>query len=361
MNDESQDLLTKFEPKEYAVVTADPQVLAVRFHPSGKLLAAGGFDGRLRRWDLSTEEPQELAALTGHNGWLHAMAFSNDGQRLYTGDSWGKLSAWDLNGSDAQLAWSLDTAHDGWLRDLDISEDGSRLVTCGRDQVVRVWSAIDGAALFESRGHNNDVYSVRFHPQEPLIASGDDRGIVKLWSATDGSVVREFDASVLYLEHRLQDVGGVRYLAFDQKGETLAVGGTIPKNGGTVQGTPSILLFNFESGELTHTLNLGDANHCFVHEIILHQAGFVMAVTSGTPGQGQVIFQRPDDEKPFFVTTKLSNCHSVHLHEATGRIAVVATNRGSNGNGRRLGDDGEYEGNNSPIHLFQLPETATES
>ena len=81
-----------------------------------------------------------------------------------------------------------------------------------------------------------------------------------------------------------------------------------------------------------------------------------MAVTSGTPGQGQVVFQRPDDEKPFFTTTKLSNCHSIHLHEPTGRFAVVATNRGSNGNGRRLGKDGEYEGNNSPIHLFQFAE-----
>jgi hypothetical protein len=34
----------------------------------------------------------------------------------------------------------------------------------------------------------------------------------------------------------------------------------------------------------------------------------------------------------------------------------VATNRGSNGNGRRLGENGEYQGNNSPIHLFQFAE-----
>ncbi len=356
MSDESQELLTRFEPKELAVVTADPQVLAARFHPSGKLLAAGGFDGRVRRWDLSTETPTELPALTGHNGWVQAIAFSSDGQRLYTGDSWGKLCAWDITDGEPRLGWSLDQAHDGWLRDLDVNADGSRLVTCGRDRVVRIWAAVDGAPLFELRDQDADVYSARFHPQQPVIVSGDERGKVKLWGTTDGRMIREFDASVLYLEHRLQDVGGVRTLAFDRDGNTLAVGGTIPKNGGTVQGTPAVLLFNFETGELTHTLKFGDANHCFVHEIILHDAGFVMAVTSGTPGQGQVLFQRPDDEKPFFTTTKLSNCHSIQLHEPTGRLAVVATNRGSNGNGRRLGKDGEYEGNNSPIHLFQFAE-----
>ncbi len=117
-------------------------------------------------------------------------------------------------------------------------------------------------------------------------------------------------------------------------------------------------MFDFANGGLTHTLKFGDENHCFVHDVILHDAGFVMAVTSGTPGQGQVLFQRPGDEKPFFTTTKLSNCHSIHLHEPTGRLAVVATNRGSNGNGRQLGKDGEYQGNNSPIHLFQFAEAA---
>ena len=164
MSDESQQLLTRFEPKELAVVTANPQVLAARFHPSGKLLAAGGFDGRVRWWDLSTDEPQELPALTGHNGWVQAIAFSHDGQRLYTADSWGKLCAWDIDDGEPRLAWSLDEAHAGWLRDLDVNADGSRLVTCGRDRVVRIWAAVDGAPLFELRGHDTDVYSVRFHP-----------------------------------------------------------------------------------------------------------------------------------------------------------------------------------------------------
>ncbi len=361
MSDESQELLTRFEPKEFAVLTADPQVLAARFDPSGKWLAAGGYDGRVRLWELTTDERNELPALTGHSGWVQAIAFSRNGQRLYTADSWGQLCAWDFHDGAPQLAWSLDEAHAGWLRDLDVSADGSRLVTCGRDRVVRVWSAADGAPLHELRGHAHDVYSVRFHPTQSFVVSGDERGIVKLWNVTDGIVAREFDASVLYLEHRLQDVGGVRTLAFDKLGNTLAVGGTIPKGGGTVQGTPSILLFRFETGELAHTLKLGDENHCYVHEIILHDADFVMAVTSGTPGQGQIIFQRPGDEKPFFTTTKLSNCHSIHLHEPSGRLAVVATNRGSNGNGRQLGKDGEYAGNNSPIHLFQWADAAATS
>lgn len=354
MADDTKQLLARFEPQQYHVLTADPQVHGARFSPGGKLLAAGGFDGRVRLWDVAEDEPRELPPLTGHQGWVQSIAFSPDGSLLFTSDSWGQLRAWDLSGDCVQLAWSLDGAHDGWVREVHVSPDGKRLVTCGRDQTVRVWTSVDGAILFELREHEHDVYCARFHPQGELIVSGDDRGTIKVWDASTGQCQRELDASVLHLLHRLQDVGGVRAVAFSADGTTLAAGGTVPKNGATVQGTPTVLLFDFASGELRSTLSLGAASHCFVHEILLHEAGFVMAVTSGTPGQGQLLFRRADDEQPFFITTKLPNCHSLSLHQATGRLAVVTTNRGSNGNGRRLNKDGEYPGNNSPIHLFKL-------
>ena len=164
MSDELQPLLTRFEPQELAVVTADPQVLAARFHPAGKLLVAGGFDGRVRWWDLSADMPQELPASTGHNGWVQAITFSRDGRRLYTADSWGKLCAWDISDGGPQLAWSLDEAHAGWLRDVDGNVDGSGLVTCGRDRVVRIWAAGDGAPRRSHRGARAGQGGGGWHP-----------------------------------------------------------------------------------------------------------------------------------------------------------------------------------------------------
>jgi hypothetical protein len=153
----------------------------------------------------------------------------------------------------------------------------------------------------------------------------------------------------------LQDVGGAKVLAFDSEGTTLACGGTTPKNGGTVTGIPSILLFDFASGQLKTTIKHGSENDCFVHDVHLHQAGFVMAVTCGTPGQGKLLFQRPEDAEPFFVTTKMANTQSLSMHPEGRHFAVVATNPGSNGNGRQL-KNGEYIGNQSPIHLWTFPE-----
>ena len=42
------------------------------------------------------------------------------------------------------------------------------------------------------------------------------------------------------------------------------------------------------------------------------------------------------------------------MHPNGRRIAVTATNNGSNGNGRRL-KNGAYLGNNSPLHILDMP------
>lgn len=347
-------LAEQFTPQDDKVVTADLQIHAARIHPDGRRLFAGGFDARVRTWSIDGDEPTELPALTGHNGWVQAVAISPDGQRLYSGDSWGKLTCWDISADEAKQLWAVEDAHDGWLRDVHVSGDGSRIVTCGRDRRICIRNVTDGKCIVEPRVHTHDVFVVRFHPSGETLVVGDDRGTVLILASSTGDELRRIDAGELYLEHRLQDVGGVRTLTFDADGKSLAVGGTTPKNGGTVQGVPTVLLFNFETGEKTHTLGYGATTHCFVHDVAFHEAGFIMVVTSGTPGQGQVLFQRPDDEEPFYTNTKIPNCHSLSFHTPTGKLAVASTNRGSNGNGRRLDANGEYAHNNSPIHLFNL-------
>ena len=90
-------------------------------------------------------------------------------------------------------------------------------------------------------------------------------------------------------------------------------------------------------------------------DLVWHPAGFLMLTTSGQPGNGKLIFRRLTDDAAFFETTKLPNCHSIALHPSLHKLAVIATNAGSSGNGRSLAKDGTYPGNFSPIHVWTLP------
>ena len=84
-----------------------------------------------------------------------------------------------------------------------------------------------------------------------------------------------------------------------------------------------------------------------------HPEGYLIAVTSGNPGTGQLLFIDLDQAEPTYKNNTLANCHAVSVHPNGRTLAVTATSKGSNGNGRRLDKDGNYLGNSSPIYLFQ--------
>lgn len=353
-----KQLKERFEPKQAKVIEADPQVLAARFTPCGKFLLAGGFDGRIRRWSMADEANPELTPLVGHNGWVQAFVMSGEGSLLFSADTWGALRGWCYADEKPEPKWNVPAAHDGWIRSLALSPDGKTLASCGADGKLRLWNAADGVPVKDLVGGGEELFSLAYHPFGESIFAGDWKGMVRQWEVASGKLVREFNAGVLYKVDRIQDVGGVRSLAIDKEGKLLAVGGAKPATGGFVTGVSAILLFDAASGELKQSLDVGTANDVYVTDLAWHAAGFFMAVTSGQPGSGKLFFQRPEDKEAFFSTNAMPNCHSLSLHPGGLKLAVVSTNRDSNGNGRPVDKAGAYKGNRSPIHLFALPAAA---
>lgn len=354
------------EPQELKVVNADPQVVQARYSSCGKYLLAASYDARVRRWDLSQEELPEMTPIGGHGGWVTALACAPQDDAIFTVDSWGQLRRSTYRTEPVTTAWSVAAAHQGWIRDVAVSPDGQRVATCGIDKRVRIWSAADGKPQHEfatGDGPNyaplngcltGDVAVLKFTADGQSLITGDLAGQVKLWNLATNQSVREFNASSLFKLDRLQDTGGVHCLAMDRDQKWLAVGGTVPKNGGTVVGPPTLLVFDFTNGELKHTLTFGQPNDCFVTDAVFHPSGTLIVTTSGTPGSGQLFLQNLGEEKPVVTVKKMLNIQSVSLHPDGSRLAVVATNSGSNGNGRPLTKDGKYEPNRSPIHLLKL-------
>jgi WD40 repeat protein len=360
MDQDPKKLLERYEPKEFKVLKSEMQICTARFSHCGKVLAAGCYDSLVRRWDLSSDDLAELPPLNCQGGWIQRLAFHADDKRLFVADSWGQLQAWSYGEKEAQPLWSAPKAHDGWIRGLAISPDGEKLATCGIDQKIRLWSTADGKPLAEYAANSEPVFALAFHPDGKSLVSGDLKGIVRQWDLADGKVVREFDAKLLHTLNRLQDVGGVRVLTFDGEGKTLACGGLVPKNGGNVQGVPTILLFDWQTGKTKQTIKVGTDGDGLVYDIQLLPEEIVMAVTSGNPGTGKLFLLAPGDEKPFFITPKMANCQSLDMHPNGRRIAVVATTSGG-GNGRQLNKMGQYEGNKSAVHLLDLPAESTPS
>ena len=176
MTDDATKQLERWQPKLTRTVTPKSQLLTVRYSPCGKLLAAGGCDGKVYRWDL-TAGVSELSPLSGHDGWVQGLAFHPDGRRLFTADSWGRLTCWSYR-EDAKPLWTVQAAHDGWVRQAAVAPDGKTIATCGADRQIRLWSAGDGQTVQELAG-DQDVYSLAFHPDGKALVSGDLKGVVR--------------------------------------------------------------------------------------------------------------------------------------------------------------------------------------
>lgn len=348
MNTDPKKLAEQYTPKQGKSLKTDRQMDMIRFSPDGKLLAAGCQDGSIRRWD---EQLAELPPLTGHGGWVQAIAFHGDGKRLFSADTHGGLRCWPAAEKEPKPLWGNERAHDGWIRALAISLDGKSLATCGRDQTVRLFSVDDGKQQQELRG-DADLFCLAFHPDGKSLVVGDLFGVIKQWDLATGKVTRQFDAKILHKLDRMQDSGGVRCLAFDREGNTLYAGGSSAPSGGFVQGTPAFLVFDWKSGKTVQTRTVATNNDGFVHDLHVHAAGFVMGVTSGQPGNGKLFFQRAEDAQPFFITPAMPNCHSLAVHGK--RIAVLASG-GNFGNGRQLDAKGEYPGGTSPVVIWEMP------
>lgn len=361
MSDDLATLKTRFEPKEAKPLKLDRQLNEARFTACGRFLLAAGHDGSVRRFDATADEMTELKPLAGHNGWVQRLAVPQKHDEgmpedfLFSADSWGQLRCGSFVDETAAPRWSDPAAHDGWILDVALSPSGRLIATCGIDRMIRVWSTADGSKTYEFANPDWEVLSVAFAPDESSVVAGDLSGMVRQWDFASSKATREFNASDLHKSDRLQEVGGVRRMIFGPDGKQLLCAGTKPKVGGNVQGIPAITVFDWQTGQITKTLELGKEGDVYVTDLAFHPEGFLMITISGNPGTGKLQFRRVEDEVPFFETTKMPNCHSLALHPDKQRLAVVATNGNSNGNGRNLDKDGKYPGNFSPIHLWKLP------
>ena len=268
-------------------------LIACRYSPDGKRLAATAQDNRIVLWNLETDERREL---DGHESWVNALQFSQDGLSLVSGGCDGRLCWWDLSGGATQPVRVVE-AHAGWVRSLALSPDGSTLASGGNDCQVALWSMADGEPLQRLTGHEKHVYSVAFHPSGAIV-SGDLAGSIRDWNLSDGSLTRQFDGAKLHSYNGGQgvDFGGVRSLAFSADGKQLAAGGL--QNASNPLGAvhdPLVLVYDWESGEPTRTLETGDLKGV-VWRVAFVADGWIAGASGGSSG-GYLLLWNPEQEK----------------------------------------------------------------
>ncbi len=273
-------------------------LITCRLDPTGKFVFATGEDRAIVRWDLA--DAKKKTVFSAHDGWVWALACSQDGQTLVSAGADGTLIWWPATVEKPAPQRKV-TAHKGWIRSLAVSPDGKLLASGGNDRMVKLWNLADAKMVQEFSGHERDVYTVTFHPNGKFLLSGDLLGKVHQWDLATGKSVRVLDAKELHSYNAGQQVhfGGIRGLAVSPDQKAIACGGLHKGSNplGNVE-EPIVQRFDWNSHQLLKSHLASGLTNSTVWRSLFHPDGTLMAACGGGSG-GHLLFWGKDDEKPF--------------------------------------------------------------
>lgn len=132
------------------------EVNAVKWDPSGKMLASCSDDCTAKVWDTSNNKTQPLHDFKSHQQEIYTVKWSPTGQ-----------------GSKNPTKPPI-------------------LATASFDGSVRLWDVQNGTCITKLLRHRDSVYSVSFSPSGKYLASGSLAGQLYVWKVLDGKHVKSF-------------------------------------------------------------------------------------------------------------------------------------------------------------------------
>lgn len=163
------------------------------FSPNSEDIAVGGSSGKLVICNVETGAV--VKSVPAHLDWVTTVAYSPDGKWIATGGSDSRVKIWSSNG---ELENTF-TSHKRHITKVRFSKDGSRLYSSSQDNTLIIWDLrkkLQGMLIEVSEADVNDFV---LSPDESKILTISDDGIMKLWSNTDFSLLKEITVST---EHR---------------------------------------------------------------------------------------------------------------------------------------------------------------
>ncbi len=213
----------------------DSQVRALSYTPDGRYLLSTGTNDGITLWDAQNNNYERLTVLNDERGGQNAppvtLAIAPDSILAAAGGSDGHITLWNL--STQRVVQQLD-GHTDQINDLAFSPDGRLLASSSVDQTAIVWDVAEGEMLWDPfTGHDGIVWSVAFHPNSQQLSTGGGDGLILTWNLNSGQQSRRplagekgWVTSLVYLPEGDKLIAGNRFndiLVWDMDRQTLDV------------------------------------------------------------------------------------------------------------------------------------------
>ncbi|OQD77245.1 hypothetical protein PENDEC_c003G02509 [Penicillium decumbens] len=190
----------------------DGPVRGIDFHPTQPLFVSGGDDYKIKVWNYQTRRC--LFTLNGHLDYVRTVFFHPELPWILSASDDQTIRIW--NWQNRSLICTM-TGHNHYVMCAQFHPTEDLIASASLDQSVRIWDIsglrkkhsaptsisfedqmaranpnqadmfgnTDAIVKFVLEGHDRGVNWVSFHPTLPLIVSGGDDRLVKLWRMSD--------------------------------------------------------------------------------------------------------------------------------------------------------------------------------
>jgi WD40 repeat protein len=155
------------------------EVGALAFIPGDKNhFISGHWDARMYLWDLSnlanvkkTEFPQNPDLFP-----ISSVAVAKGGTLAATGSFNNTVTFWDVT-NKTRAAFQPDPAHahTEWVWRVAFSQDGSKLASAGEDGLIKIWNATNGAFIRQFNAGSDGSMGVAWRDDHTVVFIGDGR------------------------------------------------------------------------------------------------------------------------------------------------------------------------------------------
>ena len=153
-------------------------------HPTLPYVLSCSDDLSIKLWDLSW---QEVNTYDDHEHYIMDMSLNPKDTNTFASASLDKtIRIWTIGTTKANSNYSL-VGHQAGVNCVDYChlQDKPYLVSGGDDFSVKVWDYQTKQCLFTFESHEDDITSVCFHPELPLIFSSSEDGNVNIWNVNN--------------------------------------------------------------------------------------------------------------------------------------------------------------------------------
>jgi len=163
-------------------------VKAVSLSADGRYAVSGGWDKRLRLWEMASGRC--LRTFEGHTEAVFSVSLSADGRYALSGSDDKTLKVWEVRNGCCLRTFE---GHTNCVYSVSLSADGLYALSGSTDKTLKLWEVESGRCVRTFEGHASTVRSVILTPDCRYALSGSSDKTLRLWEVESGRCLRTLE------------------------------------------------------------------------------------------------------------------------------------------------------------------------